>query len=378
LLELVTSCRLHFGLLELAADQPHRYGGLGLMIQAPQMRLRCDLGAHVMTCPVEVQTRIQHVVDREAARSGFRPPNNYWLDAIELVPMHSGLGVGTQLASAVATLLRLLARAPQTATAPEADVLSSGESPGLEPGCAHGIAGSVAEVWQADASQEPGASHLESIAELAMAAGRGKRSSIGLQGFLSGGLIRDLGFTPNAESTSLLGGRGFSTSQVDFPQDWPVVILLSTESSDMYGETEEQLITSAGAHPNPDRLAMLELSACCMAAARARDLEQFVTSLEKYMDYAAALFAPVQAGRYRTDRIRQRVEAASAVGLRGCGQSSWGPTVFGFAADMQQAQTAAAKLRQQFCDQAVRVLVTTAADKGAQWRWISPRTKHAS
>ncbi len=64
LLELSTGCRLNFGLLELAEGQPNRYGGLGLMLEAPQLRLRWhafeDEPSPALLAPsVEVERRIQ-------------------------------------------------------------------------------------------------------------------------------------------------------------------------------------------------------------------------------------------------------------------------------------------------------------------------------
>ncbi len=43
LIEVTTGSRLHFGLLELASEQPLRFGGLGVMLDEPGWVLRCSI-----------------------------------------------------------------------------------------------------------------------------------------------------------------------------------------------------------------------------------------------------------------------------------------------------------------------------------------------
>ena len=96
------------------------------------------------------------------------------------------------------------------------------------------------------------------------------------------------------------------------------------------------------------------------------------------MDIAATLFAAVQAGPYRDRTIAARVERAQAAGLRGVGQSSWGPTVFAFAETDEQAQQAAQELQAQLSHDSVEVIVTRAANHGASWRQLATGVQHAS
>jgi predicted sugar kinase len=146
----------------------------------------------------------------------------------------------------------------------------------------------------------------------------------------------------------------------------------------MCGAAEEELITQAAAAPNSQRQAMLELGDACMSAAAASDFPRFVISLERYMEIAARLFAPVQAGHYRDQRIAARVALARAAGLGGVGQSSWGPTVFGFASNDAIARQAADELHRQLGNEPVEIVVTRAANQGASWRQIATGVQHAS
>lgn len=377
MLEVRTGCRLHFGLMELAAEEPHRFAGLGLMIQMPRVRLRVGPELAVDACrsaDAEINARVQAAVEHAQQALGQRLPADWSVAAVEHPRLHSGLGLGTQLAAAAAAatqlaVLRLEVDAQATAALPWLSVASSIE----------GIAsGGPSEGCSTEACL------TEVVQRLARISGRGKRSAVGLHGFLFGGLIQDGGqsVAPAAEQPTSRSPRPsertFGTRSCTFPSDWPVVLVLSRAGGDMCGAVEEQLITRAGTSPNPQRAAMLELSDACMASATAGDFPNFATALERYMDIAATLFASVQAGRYRNERIASRVALAQRAGLRGVGQSSWGPTVFGFADSDAIAQRAAEALQAELNNESVEVIITRAAHQGASWRQVATGVQHAS
>ncbi|MGN6135126.1 MAG: hypothetical protein ACTHOU_11545 [Aureliella sp.] len=388
MLELATGSRLHFGLMELAADQPNRFAGLGLMVEAPQLKVRvCQAASRAGTPPLrgpadpEVAKRVQAALAQVQRALGRPLPSDLMVDVPKHPALHSGLGLGTQLAAAVATAACLALEPPvperaSPGSAPSTNGLGIGSHP-------------AADHWQAVALWAA-ADGREQIRQLAQLAGRGKRSAIGLHGFLYGGLIRDLGYdlptaVPDAVPDDVPGAvpnrapalRPIATRSVAFPRHWPVVLILSVVGGDVHGAAEENLMAAAAATPNVQRCAMLELSEQCIDRARSEDFGGFVTALEQYMTMAASLFEPVQSGRYRDAVVARRVELARGAGLRGVGQSSWGPTVFGFAADLDAAQRAADTLRSQLAGDAAEVLLTQAADHGAQWRSILPGVQHA-
>ena len=55
-------------------------------------------------------------------------------------------------------------------------------------------------------------------------------------------------------------------------------------------------------------------------------------------------------------------------GVRGVGQSSWGPTVFAVVADAEHAHHLGNHLRSRHALQPSEVLITSAANQGATWR----------
>lgn len=349
LLELSTGCRLHFGLLELAEGQPNRYGGLGLMLDAPKLRLRwhsqpnispTDLPRTHIAPTVEIERRIQlaqtHALSALNSRHGlvFNLPG--FIEVLECPPMHSGLGVGTQLATAVAQLTALALQ---------------------------------------DELRAQVADHDSDVAQLAWLSGRGKRSAIGLHGFLHGGLVRDLGYIASDPQSSETASRPVQTSSCLLPPDWMVVLCCSCNSGDVHGKLEDQLIGKAAAHANPHRERMLSLGDQALQAAQSDNFNGFVRLLDEYMELASRLFANVQAGRYRDAHTAARVELLKSSGLSGVGQSSWGPTVFGFAPNIERAQFSADQLMQTLDSTSYRVVVARPRSGGVQWSMASASGK---
>jgi beta-ribofuranosylaminobenzene 5'-phosphate synthase len=233
---------------------------------------------------------------------------------------------------------------------------------------------------------------LDAVRCLALLSGRGKRSAIGLHGFVYGGLICDLGYEPTAAACTPVTSppvtsppvtsppvtpRPVATRGVAFPQAWPVVLILrrrqagSSPSASVHGQQEENLLLRVGAQPNPHRAAMLDLAEQCLAAAEQCAFSAFTTALERYMLLAADMFREVQHGMYRDAQIAACAHAAVDAGLRAVGQSSWGPTVFGLAASRPAAELAADALRGRLDDRLHEVRITSASAHGAQWRYIS-------
>ena len=68
------------------------------------------------------------------------------------------------------------------------------------------------------------------------------------------------------------------------------------------------------------------------------DFESFAAALHDYNRRSGELFAAVQAGPYNGAAVTDLVANLLARGARGVGQSSWGPTVFAWFPDREQAE----------------------------------------
>ncbi len=313
--------------MELAKGQPNRFAGLGLMLREPGYQLvfsRTRQASTVTNLTPEHRTKIdvsvRHAVTSLKLES---PAAELHISASELLPLHSGLGAGTQLSAATAVGVKLL-HCPQDS--PQADSFD--------------------------------------LAHLAKISGRGLRSSVGLQGFLTGGIVIDRGM----ESHQTNASRTFACDSASLPAPWRVVLTTPIGGRPVQGKVEIELMQRLSTKANPDREQMLQTANRIVEAAQQADFATFTTGLEHYMIMAAKLFEPAQGGMYNGAAITEAAEPSRASGLSAVGQSSWGPTLFGFAQSLADAQRS--------CDQ-IAILsknklttrICRPADRGAMWHW---------
>jgi beta-RFAP synthase len=322
-LEVSTGSRLHFGLLELAEGQRLRFGGLGLMLDEPGWVLQfrnaatsSEIGLAHEAISADIAGRIEQV--RERLRQETGGEFAYRIDVLRKLPMHSGLGAGTQLAAAVAVGLGLFS----------------------------------------------GLTSKPTIDELLQTSGRGKRSGIGLYGFMHGGLILDEGHWQETVRT-------VHATSTNLNRDWRVVLITPDQIDAVTGGYEASLLGRLGQAPNSNRGRMHELAKRALELARIGNrFAEFTTVLQEYVDAAGQLFAAGQGGMYNGQSVSQAVALAKETGLRAVGQSSWGPTVFGFAEKPSDAERMAATLTAIRPNERWQIRVCTPARQGANWRWI--------
>ncbi len=301
MIEIATAARLHFGLLSPGPAVPgeRRFGGAGMMVDQPGVRLR--------VAPAEDWTAEGPLAERAlafargfaaslSAAIGVRvPPQRLIVERAS--PPHAGLGSGTQLGMAVARGLALAAGRP-------------------------------------DLSAEM----------LARFVGRGLRSALGVHGFAHGGFLVDAGQKSEGTLAPL-------AARADVPRDWRVVLLLptaGTPDSGWHGAREQQAFDqlSVAAPAVTERLCRLVLLGLLPALAEA-DLQAFGEALFEFNALAGEFFAPLQGGTYGSPQVAERIALLRREGVRGAGQSSWGPTVFAVVGDEERAADLAARLGRQ-------------------------------
>ncbi len=275
---LETPSRLHFGLLAPGSRGPRQFGGVGLMIGAPGLRLSAT-SADRWEAAGPLASRALQVAGRVAAALALRgvEPSPARIEVLGVPPEHVGLGVGTQLGLGVARLVAELA--------------------GL------------------------GALPSTDLAELS---GRGVRSGIGLHGFALGGLIVDGGRGPASAIPPLL-------ARLPFPPDWAVLVAIPPQPTGLHGPGELRAFADLPPFPDAltDRLCRLVLLGLLPAVIE-RDLPGFSAALEELQERVGQGFAPAQGGTFARPELEAIVAGLRAEGLLGVGQSSWGPTVYGF------------------------------------------------
>lgn len=331
-----TPSRLHFGLLSWGSTEGRRFGGTGLMIERPGVSIEVEPAADWSGSGVSadrfvaiargVADRIARIDERTNLRGAHIHVNQSSFE-------HVGLGFGTQASLAVASALLRIARSNSVSPNERTTDLSPNEL-----------------------------TNAFSIEKLAAIAGRGRRSGIGVNGFVHGGLIVD-GGRKNDDSA----GIPPLVARLAFPADWSVLIVIPQTPVGLHGESEIEAFRRL---PPPsdrtiDRLCRLVLLELAPAVAEA-DFNAFAAALSELERTVGESFAAVQGGVRAhpiSDQIARTLENEPVAAF---GQSSWGPTLYAFSCANENEKTLIAeRIRERFGLGPDRVFWTRASDRGA-------------
>ena len=293
--ELEAGSRLHFGLLSFGQPGVRPFGGVGVMVDRPSLRLRIEPAQRFE--PVgPAAARVTEFVERLRTAWDLPQLPACRLEVVEAPPAHIGFGTGTQLALAVAAALgRWLGREK-----PAADILAS---------------------W----------------------VGRGERSAIGSWGFQLGGLLVEGGHDPaQAPGRSVVSPL---LRRLSLPDAWRWVLVTPHATQGLSGAPERAAFARLPPVPTAvtERLCD-ELWNELLPAAESGDFDCFSGSLYRYGHAAGICFAAIQGGPFANAAVATLVEQVRSLGVSGVGQSSWGPTIFALAPHENAAQELAAEI----------------------------------
>src|SRR5262249_26484284 len=148
------------------------FGGLGMMIDRPRVEVQLAPAREWLVEGLEADRARRHAQQALGLIEAPNKPPALHVKVAAHIPLHPGLGGGTQLALAVAAGVRMLT--------------------GL---------------------------HAGDAADLARLTGRGLRSAVGSHGFASGGLIWERGRSAGEDLAPL-------SARVPLPGHWRVVLLM--------------------------------------------------------------------------------------------------------------------------------------------------------
>jgi beta-RFAP synthase len=325
----VNACsRLHFGVFTLPPGDdtprfwvdaegrptiPARYfGGVGLMIREPGVEVAIEpASSWTATGPAAERALAfaKTYVDSLAEKS----VSPFAIHVRRCPPQHTGCGVGTQLALAVGTAL--------------AKTLGK----------------------------------MEDAVSLARRLGRGRRSGIGVHGFAQGGFLVEGGKKDVAYLAPLIARQ-------PCPLEWTVLLITPPLGAGEHGLREEEAFRRLNGQPSTmtqtDTLCRLALMGLLPALVD-RDLLAFGEALYDFNRRVGELFRPWQGGVYAHPLIEAIVHWLRGHGVRGVGQSSWGPTVFAFL-EPGQEKAMVSCLKSQFSLSAKDWMVTQASNSSAR------------
>ncbi|MFL5242549.1 MAG: beta-ribofuranosylaminobenzene 5'-phosphate synthase family protein [Gemmataceae bacterium] len=316
-----TGSRLHFGLLNPGAAESlveagggiRRYGGAGLMVEKPCLSLSMQ-PAQTWSAHGPLSERALSFVDRflKELPDGYVTPQCVTIE--QAPPEHAGFGVGTQLGLAVGRALACLANEKDLTTI-----------------------------------------------KIARRVGRGRRSGIGVHGFDLGGFLVEAGKYDDDSIAPLV-------TRVAFPDSWSVVLVLPSGQPGLHGEAEAKAFKDLQTNiTESDYLCSLVLLRILPALIE-RDIVAFGEALHEFNMKAGKPFALEQGGVYANARVADVVAFVRANGIKGVGQSSWGPAVFAITADVDQACYLANLCRRHCALEAQTVMLTRARNAGAETR----------
>jgi beta-RFAP synthase len=272
IVDVVAPSRLHFGMFSFGDRSTRQFGGAGLMIERPGLKLRISPAVR-FSADGPLGERVRSVVERLTDAWALADLPNCRIELIDAPPEHVGLGTGTQLALSVTAGLN-----------------------------AFRGGGAL------DASQLPALS------------GRGVRSAIGTYGFLHGGFLVESGKLP---------GQGLSPLEfrADLPDAWRVVLVVPAGERGLSGEAEQYAFRELAPVP-PEVTAELrrEVAEEMIPAAKEGDFARLSRSVYRFGCLAGLCFS--RHSPFSGPRIASLVESIRSAGVEGVGQSSWGPTVF--------------------------------------------------
>ena len=156
-------------------------------------------------------------------------------------------------------------------------------------------------------------------------------------------------------------------AQLDFPREWSILLVVPALAG-LHGPDEIEAFRRLPPVPAAvcDRICRLVLLGLLPAVA-GHDLARFGDALEELQGHVGRCFAPAQGGVYARPELETIAQALKSEKLVGVGQSSWGPTLYGFSdqPDDERAQIAE-RLRRRLTLEPGQVFWTTANQGGAR------------
>lgn len=280
--QVTAPARLHFGFINLDPQALRRFGGFGIALAAPMCRVKW-LPDEELIISGDEEGKLHDLITYFDRLYGVE--SNGRIELVERIPRHAGLGSGTQLVLAVVHLL----------------------------GRVHGL-------------------RLESR-EVAVKFRRGLRSGIGVAAFEHGNFIVDGGKKDEARVPPLL-------ANLEFPAEWRIVLVLDHEAKGLHGSDEHVAFGKLKklSLPCAKDLGWLVLAEILPALVEC-DYAGFSNAFGRFQHMMGDSFASFQGGRhYSSPGVAKVLEYLSKQGIKGIGQSSWGPSAYAIARNPSHAE----------------------------------------
>lgn len=283
--------RLHLGFLDLEGGLGRRFGSVGLTLDGISTKLIAR-PADELKVIGDPSGRVQKYVEKFIAFKGIS--NCFEIEVVDQILDHSGLGSGTQIAIAVGTAISRLF---------ELECTSS---------------------------------------EIAVLSNRGARSGIGIGAFDRGGFLVDAGRNADSKVPPII-------SRIEFPSNWRVILTFDLAHRGLHGQDEDTSFATLPAFTSQTaeqlcRLVLMQI----LPAVSEQKIEVFNQGIYELQKCIGEYFASAQGGRYTSPAVAEANHYLESLGVKGVGQSSWGPTGFAFVDSETNAHIMLRKLQSKF------------------------------
>jgi len=176
---------------------------------------------------------------------------------------------------------------------------------------------------------------VQNMEYLSQILGRGEISGVGTYAHAYGGLVIDMGKRKVEEFPKLY-------MRLEFPRIWYIVVARGEGRG-----PDERREHSLFAYSCPIELvyeASFQVFSIIVPAIVERDFELFCRGLERLQLIVGKMFEKAQGGIF-SGSSEELVSLLKKLGLKGVGQSSWGPTVYGFTLSRDHASKCVEELR---------------------------------
>jgi len=307
--EVSAPSRLHFGLFSFGGGE-RQFGGVGVVVEKPGLRLR-GTTASAFDARGPLAGRVREFAERWATFHGLPKLPPCLVEVVQAPPDHVGLGTGTQLGLSVAAALNAFCEFPSSTPV-----------------------------------------------ELAISVGRGLRSAVGTYGFCGGGLVVERGKSVSDPISPL-------ECRLDLPADWRFVLLTPAGFTGLSGSEEQKAFSGLPrVDPSVSECLIAEVRTRMVPAAARGDFNQFSESVYEFGRASGLCFSEKQGGPYNGPVLTALVESIRNMGVRGVGQSSWGPTIFAIFPNELEANRFVREFEEKWRDMAKLTMVVTPASNG--------------
>ena len=270
-IKITAPARLHLGFVGLEGQSAKTHGALGLAIDQPATVLEAHHYPKWKISGIALNKAVKYM---NTVRAAFALRQPIYINSIQSIPEHIGLGSGTQLALSVASVCMQLN------------------------------------------------GHDVSPEKISGLLGRGTRSGIGTAAFSKGGFLVDC----QAEKTRY--ARAIS-KRIEFPVGWRIILIIDETYQGIHDESEVNAFESLGGFSTKLSTDLKDvLLNQVVPALEAQDITAFGSGISLIQKQVGDFFKPVQGGRFLSEQVAEILEYAERNGAAGIGQSSWGPTGF--------------------------------------------------